>query len=104
IGAIVEDADYHRRLLDYIRAYRKDRNTPQLRRAGGALKSDPNFVLAEETFGELPGFMRYAVRLPRTLPGLLRHWARDTVINPKYCDPETVAEVRRRFATVGGNA
>ena len=57
IGAIVEDADYHRRLLAYVRAFRSDPHTPPPVRAEQTLRADPRFAAAERTFATLPGFM-----------------------------------------------
>jgi hypothetical protein len=73
IGAIVEDPDYHQRLLDYVRAWRLDRRTPDLVRES-TLRSDPSFAAAERTFATLPGFLKYAAQLPRRFYALLvRH-------------------------------
>jgi hypothetical protein len=72
IGAIVEDAGYHARLLDYVRRYRCDPAgaAPPLR--AQSLRSDPQFAAAERTFATLPGFLAYCARLPRDLPALVR--------------------------------
>lgn len=83
IGAIVEDADYHRRLLSYVRAFpgaaAPIRDHEEARR-------DPGFVLAERTFGELPSAMRYMSRLPRSWPALIAHRRKQRSIDPAYCD------------------
>jgi hypothetical protein len=71
IGAIVEEPDYHARLLAFVRAWRKDPARPPLLRsnvAGG------KFSDAEQTFGTLPSAMRYFARLPRTAVGAARHF------------------------------
>ncbi len=73
IGAIVEDAGYHQRLLDYVRSWRRDRRTPELVRES-SLRSDPSFSAAERTFATLPGFLKYAAGLPKTLRALLAHY------------------------------
>jgi hypothetical protein len=65
IGAIVEEADYHARLLDYVRRYRRDPSTPELRRRDQTLRDDPVFAAAERTFATLPRFTAYCGRLPR---------------------------------------
>jgi hypothetical protein len=65
IGAIVEEAGYHARLLDYVRRYRRDPHTPELVRPAEALRADPAFAAAESTFATLPGFVAYCERLPR---------------------------------------
>jgi hypothetical protein len=70
IGAIVEDAGYHRRLLDYVRAWRRDQSTPELVRES-SLRADPALSAAERAFATLPGFLSYAAELPRELPALL---------------------------------
>jgi hypothetical protein len=72
IGAIVEDPDYHRRLLEYVRRYRRDPATPHLVREEQTLREDPVFAAAERTFATLPGFLGYCRRLPRDLPALAR--------------------------------
>jgi hypothetical protein len=69
IGAIVEDAGYHQRLLDYVRAYRKDPAARQLVREQ-TLRGDESFTRAEQTFATLPGFLDYAGSLPAALPAL----------------------------------
>jgi hypothetical protein len=65
IGAIVEEADYHARLLDYLRRYRQDPATPGLVRPQPELRRVPVFAAAERTFATLPGFLAYCRRLPR---------------------------------------
>jgi hypothetical protein len=70
IGAIVEEPDYHARLLEYVRAYRRDHATPPPLRenvAGG------KFADVEQAFGNLPAAFRYFARLPDSLPGAIRH-------------------------------
>jgi hypothetical protein len=64
IGAIVEDADYHRRLLDYVRRFRSDPNTPPPVRAEQTLRADATFRAAERQFATLPGFIAYCHTLP----------------------------------------
>lgn len=72
IAAIVEEPDYHARLLDYVRRYRQDPETPPLRRRGQTLDSDPVFAAAARTFATLPGFMAYCCDLPRSPFALAR--------------------------------
>ncbi len=98
IGAVVEDPDYHDRLLAYIRAYRKDPSTPMLHRRDGGARDDPDFVLCEATFGTLDGAFRYFCRLPRSVRGLVEHYRTDRKINRRYCDPEIVAALERAEA------
>jgi len=72
IGAIVEDPDYHRRLLDYVRRFRADPDTPPPVRQEQTLRADPHFAAAERQFATLPGFIQYCHRLPVRLPALWR--------------------------------
>ncbi len=76
IGAIIEDPDYHARLLDYVRRFRADRGSPPPVRTDQSLRADPVFAAAERTFATLPGFIGYCNRLPRSLPLLLLRLAR----------------------------
>jgi len=76
IGAIVEDPTYHARLLDYVRRYRRDPDTPPLVRQEQTLRSDPTFAAAERTFATLPGFLRYCGRLPDGFATLARRLRR----------------------------
>jgi len=69
IGAIVEEADYHQRLLDYVVQYRHDPKALPPVRSNIAGK----FVALEQTFGTLPSAMGYFSRLPTSLVGAVRH-------------------------------
>ncbi|MDX2166337.1 MAG: hypothetical protein SF182_04715 [Deltaproteobacteria bacterium] len=72
IGAIVEDPDYHRRLLDYVQRFRRDPDTPPPVREEQTLRSDPHFAAAERQFATLPGFIAYCHRLPTRFGALAR--------------------------------
>lgn len=72
IGAIVEDPDYHRRLLDYVRRFRADQTTPPPVREEQTLRADPHFAAAERQFATLPGFIEYCLRLPTGVAILVR--------------------------------
>jgi hypothetical protein len=72
IGAIVEDPGYHARLLDYVRRFRRDPDTPPLVRQEQTLRDDPIFAAAERTFATLPGFIRYCNRLPAEFGALAK--------------------------------
>jgi len=76
IAAIVEEPDYHARLLAYVRAYRRDRATPHLVRQAQTLRGDPVFAAAERTFATLPRFLRYCTRMPERPGPLLWRLAR----------------------------
>jgi hypothetical protein len=71
IGAIVEEADYHARLLAFVRAWRRDPGAPAPLRSNVA--ASPAFSEMERTFGSLTTAMRYFCRLPSTPMGALRH-------------------------------
>lgn len=71
IGAIVEEPDYHARLLEYVRAYRLDRSVPAPVRENVAASSE--LTRLERTFGTLPAAMRYFARLPGTPLGAALH-------------------------------
>jgi hypothetical protein len=75
INAVVEDPDYHRRLLDYVRRFRLDPHTHALVRQEQTLREDPSFRAAERQFATLPGFIEYCNRLPASARELLpRLW------------------------------
>lgn len=86
IGAIVEDPEYHRRLLEYVQAFRRDRSTPHLVRPDGGIRADERFRAAERQFATLPGFLRYAHRLPRSVQGAALHLLTRRFIDPRLCD------------------
>jgi len=86
IAATIEDADYHRRLLEFVRAFRDDRSAPPPIREDGGLRDDPEFRRAEAQFHTLPAFTRYAARLPRSWHALARHRLTQR-LDPRYCDP-----------------
>jgi hypothetical protein len=71
IAAIVEEPDYHQRLLDYTRSYRADPTTPPPVRVN--VEQSAHFSRLEETFGTLPGAMAYFLTLPSTVPGAIWH-------------------------------
>jgi hypothetical protein len=72
LAAIVEEADYHARLLDYVRRFRADPDAAPLKRGDQTLRDDPDFAAAEETFATLPGFIDYCARLPTSPLALAR--------------------------------
>jgi hypothetical protein len=71
IAAIVEEPEYHGRLLDFVRAWRRDPAIPPLLRGNVAQSSV--FSEVEKTFGTLRGAMRYFCDLPATPGAALRH-------------------------------
>lgn len=70
ILAIVEEPDYHVRLLEHIRAYRSDRHGPHRLVRDNVAK---RFAAEERTFGTVPAAMRYFSKMPSTLPGAVAH-------------------------------
>ncbi len=72
IAAIVEDATYHARLLEYVRRFRIDPHTAPLVRQEQTLRGDAHFAAAERQFATLPGFISYCNRLPRSIVSLVR--------------------------------
>lgn len=62
IRAIVEEPDYHERLLAFITAFRLDPTIPPLLRSNVAASGE--FSVLERTFGSLTAAMRYFTRLP----------------------------------------
>lgn len=76
IGAIVEDPDYHARLLDYVIRFRVDRDALPPVRQEQSLRSDPTFAAAERLFATLPGFLSYCIELPRSPLALALRFAR----------------------------
>lgn len=73
IGAIVEEADYHQRLLAYTLAWRANPHAAPMRREN--VERDPYWSLLDATFGSLPTAIRYFCTLPTTLMGAVRHLA-----------------------------
>jgi hypothetical protein len=64
IGAIVEEPDYHVRLLEMARMFRRDpTHAPSLPRIN--VVQDPQFAELARTFGSLPTVMDYFARMPR---------------------------------------
>lgn len=101
LRAVVEDPEYHERLLTYVRAYRRDPQAEELRRRADKAREQKHFVLAEETFGTITTAFRYAARLPDTYGAALDHVRRARVIDPAYCEPATVRRVDDAFALPG---
>ncbi len=73
IGAIVEDPEYHARLLDYVRRFQQHPETPDLVREQ-TLRDDPHAAAAERTFATLPGYLRYSSALPTSVTALLTRY------------------------------
>jgi hypothetical protein len=71
IGAIVEEPDYHQRLLDYVRAYRESPDVDAPIRDN--VRADPVWAPIERTFGTLPRAMAYFAKMPTTMWGAVGH-------------------------------
>ncbi|MEZ4384532.1 MAG: hypothetical protein R3A79_24600 [Nannocystaceae bacterium] len=65
ILSTVEDPEYHARLLEHVRRFRRERGKgSKLLRDN--IKGDPQLALLERTFGTLPSAMRYFAKMPRS--------------------------------------
>lgn len=73
IGAIVEDPDYHARLLEYVRAFRRDPGASAPVREN--VEASGHLSRVERVFGTLPSSLRYFSKMPRTVLGAVRHLA-----------------------------
>lgn len=72
ILATVEEPEYHKRLLEHVREFRRRRHvSDRLIRAN--ILGDTQFQVLERTFGELPNAMRYFGKLPKSPLGAARH-------------------------------
>ncbi|MSP93559.1 MAG: hypothetical protein EXR79_17500 [Myxococcales bacterium] len=71
IGAIVEEPDYHCRLLGFVAEHRARPGGATLLRSNVAAK--PELRELERTFGAMTTSFRYFCRLPPDWPGALRH-------------------------------
>ena len=85
IGAIVEEPEYHQRLLDYVRAYRAGQHHEPLLRSN--IDSD-RFREIERTFGSLPAAMRYFGRLPNRPAAALRHLIEVRSFPWRFAEPQ----------------
>jgi hypothetical protein len=96
ITAVNEDPNYFVRLLDYIRRFKAslDENEPFERRSGVA-QYEFMFLLAEYQFRSLPGFLRYAGRLPSGWGALMRHYRRTQKLDYRLCDREVCRKAAR---------
>jgi hypothetical protein len=84
IAAIVEEADYHERLLGYVRAYRADPQSPAPLRSNIAGRFD----VLERTFGGLRPALRYFARLPSSWLGALHHVATTRTFPLELAEPD----------------
>jgi hypothetical protein len=86
--AIVEEPDYHARLLEHIKAYRRD---PQ----GAARFVRENvakrFPAEERTFGTVPAAMRYFSKMPSTIAGAVAHLMTVRTFPRHLAEPEARA-------------
>jgi hypothetical protein len=71
ISAIIEEADYHERLLAYVRAWRLDPSTPPLLRKN--IGASEELSAREQRFGRLGEVMRYCARVPAHPLAALAH-------------------------------
>lgn len=85
IGAIVEEPDYHARLLAYVRAWRRDPTVPAPVRSN--IVASPVFSEMERTFGSLTTSMRYFCRLPADPLDAIVHLRRVTAFPSHLGEP-----------------
>lgn len=71
IGAIVEEPDYHARLLDWLRAYRRDEGAPPPLRSNVSGSAD--YRRLERVFGGMTTTFRYFRLLPTDIGAALHH-------------------------------
>lgn len=71
IAAIVEEPDYHARLLEYTRRFREDPGAPAPLRSN--VSESERFREVEKTFGSLRTAMRYFCQLPTSGLEAARH-------------------------------
>jgi hypothetical protein len=71
LAATVEDAAYHPRLLEYVRAYRLDPDARAPKRSN--VESSARWAPIERTFGTLPAALRYFTKMPTTPIGGALH-------------------------------
>ncbi|MEZ4366201.1 MAG: hypothetical protein R2939_07915 [Kofleriaceae bacterium] len=91
IGAIVEEADYHARLLAYVREFRRDPAAPAPLRDNIAGDGQARWAARERTFGGLRTSVRYFCRLPPGWPAALAHLARTTEFPVELAEPAGAA-------------
>ena len=70
ILAIIEEPDYHARLLEHVKAYRRDPQGADRFVRENVIK---RFAAEERTFGTVPSAMRYFAKMPKTIPGAVAH-------------------------------
>lgn len=83
IRAIVEEPDYHERLLRHIVAYRANPGAERLVRSNVS----EHFAAEERTFGTVPAAMRYFSRMPTTLRGAIEHLRTVKQFPLRYAEP-----------------
>jgi hypothetical protein len=71
LAATVEDAGYHARLLEFVKAYRADRKAlPPIR---SNIAGSEKWAPIERTFGTLPAAVRYFAKMPTSRRAAARH-------------------------------
>lgn len=88
ILAIIEEPDYHARLLEHIRAYRRNPTGAERLVRENVAK---HFAAEERTFGTVPAAMRYFSKMPSTLPGAVAHLTRVRRFPKHLAEPEARA-------------
>lgn len=86
IQAVVEEKDYHQRLLDYTRAFKKNPET--LAPIRDNVANNPHWRDIERTFGSLRTSMRYFCRLPRDPGEAAAHLLTVKTFPAAWAEPE----------------
>jgi hypothetical protein len=71
IRAIVEEADYHLRLQEFLRRWRKDPTIDPLLRSN--VENDERYRALEAIFGSMTTAFRYFCQMPNSMPRAVRH-------------------------------
>jgi hypothetical protein len=89
ILAIIEEPDYHERLLQHIRAYRSNPQGAERFVRENVMR---HFAAEERTFGTVPAAMRYFSKMPSTLPLAVAHLMTVRKFPRHLAEPEPAQE------------
>lgn len=99
IGAIVEEPEYHAKLLAFVRAWRADPSIAPMLRSNVAEKKE--LALLEQTFGSLTCAMAYFCEMPGDAIGAMAH-LRTVSQFPEYIARDALEKVKLWRALGGG--
>jgi hypothetical protein len=92
ISAVVEEPDYHARLLTYVQAFRASPDAKAPLRQN--VLENPELAPLERTFGTLPAAMRYFTKMPTTWAGGLIHLRKVQRFPLELAEPESEPSTR----------